>query len=199
MIYLDNIRIYDILISSMGNLKQWIADNLQYSRGLICKKCKREWFEKYGFLDEWQEIHKVTSSLDILNPTFPQRIWHIVNNQPSIKCANLYCQNTPTFWSFNIGYLKTCSYYCAQHNSSTREKIKQTNIQRYGTEYGLQSQLTHDPKGSVLAREEPLTIGWLTTTCPSSAEHEMECSLSYLKVILFAALRSASNTTLSRA
>jgi hypothetical protein len=119
---------------------KWIADNLQYFRGLICKKCKREWFEKYGFLDKWQEIHDITLFLDALNPTFPQRVWHIVHDHLStIKCANPSCQNSPKFWSFNIGYLRTCSTSCAQYDPLTQEKIQITNLDKYGYKYGLQN------------------------------------------------------------
>lgn len=37
----------------MDNIKDWIKENLQYSRGLICKKCKIEWFVKYDVMDKW--------------------------------------------------------------------------------------------------------------------------------------------------
>lgn len=127
------------LSQNMNELTEWIRNNLQYSRGLICKKCKREWFEKYKYLHLWQEIHTTTSFLDTLNPTFPQRIWHIVNNQLLIKCANPKCNNIPKFWSFNEGYLRACSTSCAQLDPITQEKIKSTNLKKYGTDYGLQN------------------------------------------------------------
>jgi hypothetical protein len=113
----------------MDELKSWIAENLQYSRGLVCKKCKHEWFEKYGHLEKWQQIHSTTSFLDNVFPTLPQRVWHIINDKPIIvTCNNPSCQNVPQFWSFNIGYLRTCSLSCAQHDPLTREHIKTTNI-----------------------------------------------------------------------
>ena len=123
----------------MTELKEWIKTNLQYSRGLICKKCKIEWFKKYNVLDKWKQIHELTSFLDILNPTFPQRVWHIINNKPLIKCANPSCQFSPKFWTFTIGYLNTCSPSCAQSDPNTQEKIKSTNLKKYGTQYGLQN------------------------------------------------------------
>ena len=123
----------------MIDIKDWIKENLQYSRGLICKKCKREWFEKYDVMDCWEQIHKSTQFLDILNPTFPQRVWHIINDNSLVKCANPSCQISPKFWSFNIGYLQTCSLSCAQLNPSTQEKIQSTNLEKYGVKYGLQN------------------------------------------------------------
>jgi len=124
----------------MNNLIGWIKNNLQYSRGLICKKCKLAWFEKYDYLDMWQQIHEVTSFLDILNPTFPQRVWHIINDKKLVKCANPTCQNSPNFWSFNEGYLRTCSPVCAQYDPLTQEKINITNLEKYGYKYGLQNE-----------------------------------------------------------
>ena len=121
------------------NLKQWIANNLQYSRGLICKKCKREWFEKYGFINQWDRIHVATQFLDNLLPTFPQRVWHIVNDSLTVKCNNPSCQNTPQFWSFNVGYLRTCSNSCAQYDPNTINKIQATNLKKYGCKYGLEN------------------------------------------------------------
>ena len=49
------------------------------------------------------------------------------------KCANPNCNNTTKFYSFNKGYGRTCSYSCAQKVPQTREKIKQTNIMKYGS------------------------------------------------------------------
>ena len=130
---------------------EWIKNNLQYSRGLICKKCKREWFEKYGHIEKWEQIHTITSFLDILNPTFPQRIWHILHNQLYlIKCANPLCNTSPNFWSFNEGYLDTCSPSCAQYNPVTQEKIKTTNLQKYGKCYGLQNRTIIDKRRTTI-------------------------------------------------
>lgn len=123
----------------MIDIKVWIKENLQYSRGLICKKCKKEWFEKYRFLEYWDEVYKLTTYLDNTNPTFPQRVWHIVNDNPLVKCAHPDCHNIPTFWSFNLGYLDTCSPVCAQNNPTTRDKIKATNFKKYGVAYGIQN------------------------------------------------------------
>lgn len=122
-------------------LKKWINNNLCYSRGLVCKKCNKNWFRKYSYESWWQEIHIVTSYLDKLNPTFPQRIWHILNDVTFVKCANSVCNNQPTFFSFNKGYLKTCCPKCAQNNPETVSKIKSTNMKKYGVEYGLSNKL----------------------------------------------------------
>jgi hypothetical protein len=118
-------------------LKQWLINNLRYSRGLICKKCKGEWFIKYNHNIQWDYIHSHTSYLNNFNPSIPQRVWHILNDKNFVKCANPKCNNPPTFFSFNRGYLRACSPSCAQLDPKTLNKIKQTNIKKYGVEYGL--------------------------------------------------------------
>ena len=162
----------------MNDIKQWITDNLQYSRGLICKKCKREWFEKYGFLEYWEEIHKSTQFLDVITPTLPQRIWHIVNNNNSqVKCSNPSCQNIPTFWSFNIGYLRTCSPSCAQYDPLTKEKIKITNLQKYGVEYGLQNDDVKEKRRCTLVKK--YGVGNISQVDGISKKKEETCFQNY--------------------
>ena len=137
-----------VKIMDIENLKQWIANNLQYSRGLICKKCKREWFEKYGFIDQWDRIHVATQFLDNLLPTFPQRVWHIVNDSLTVKCNNPSCQNTPQFWSFNVGYLRTCSNSCAQYDPNTINKIQATNLKKIWVQIWIGEQRYYIEAGS---------------------------------------------------
>lgn len=118
-------------------LKNWIRENMIYSRGLICKKCKKEWFDKYNHQSVFDQICKYTSFLDIHSPTVPQRVWHILNDIQFVKCGNPECLNPPTFFAFTKGYLKACSNSCAQKDPATINKIKSTNLKKYGTEYGL--------------------------------------------------------------
>lgn len=120
------------------SIKKWINDNLVYSRGLVCKKCKKEWFDKYNFTNQYQEILAITEFLDDISPTLPQRIWHILNDKlEKYKCHNLNCNNTTSFFAFTKGYLKTCCLTCAQFDPETIAKIKSTNLEKYGVEYGL--------------------------------------------------------------
>lgn len=161
----------------MNDIKSWIKDNLQYSRGLICKKCKREWFEKYEYLDKWQQIHDVTSFLDVLIPTFPQRIWHIINEQSLIKCANPSCSISPKFWSFNEGYLRSCSPSCAQYDPLTQEKIKITNLKKYGHRYGLQN--TDVIKKRISTLQEKYGVKNISQADGISDKKQETCSKNY--------------------
>lgn len=122
----------------ISELRIWLQENFANSKNLNSKRCSKSWFEKYGFLKEWDEIHTQTAFLDSFPKTkLTQRIWHIMNNSGFIKCANPLCENPPTFFSFFKGYLRTCSNPCAQRDPQTIVKIKETNLNRYGFEYGL--------------------------------------------------------------
>ena len=72
-------------------MKNWIQNNLLSNGKLISKKCLVTWFEKTGQLNVYNDVLQSTSYLN--NPTFPQRIWHIVNDitiQPICKNCSLY-------------------------------------------------------------------------------------------------------------
>jgi hypothetical protein len=135
---------------SYENLKKWIDLNLVYSRGLISKKCKKDWFIKYNFHQYYDGIIDATPFLK--NASLPQRCWHIINNKDFVKCANPNCNNSPTFFSFNKGYLRTCSNVCAQFDPNTISKIKSTNIKKYGTEYGLSNKEVIEKKRNTLIK-----------------------------------------------
>lgn len=120
-------------------LKKWLTDNLVYSRGLICKKCNQNWFVKYNYKHIWDLIFKHTNYLNEYSPSIPQRIWHIITDKLHVKCANPSCNNIPTFFSYNKGYLRTCSPSCAQYDPQTINKIQNTNLSKYGSLYALQN------------------------------------------------------------
>ncbi len=133
-------------------MKSWIEQNLISNGKLISKKCKKEWFIKNNCIELYNTILKDTDFLNI-NATFPQRIWHIVNNiKNTICCQNPGCKNTTNFSTFTTGYLKTCSYKCAQLNPDTIKKIKETNLEKYGTEYGLSNSEVIDKRINTLIK-----------------------------------------------
>ena len=82
---------------------------------------------------------KILLETNFLNDsTFPQKIWHIVNEKFSLyKCNNPNCNNVPNFLTYTSGYSRTCSNVCAQFDPQTISKIKLTNYKKYGVEYGL--------------------------------------------------------------
>ena len=73
----------------MDTTVNWLKQHILHDRGLISKKCKKEWFDKYNFSNQYQEILNFTNFLDEINPSLPQRIWHLLNNKlEKNKCKN---------------------------------------------------------------------------------------------------------------
>lgn len=123
---------------NFSDLISWINLNLISNNKLISKKCKKQWFDIHNYNSKYLDILSATSFLDNLNPTFPQRIWHIVNGRFNLyKCQNPHCGNVTNFFTFTKGYLRTCSKSCAQLDLQTIDKIKKTNNRKYGSDYGL--------------------------------------------------------------
>lgn len=117
-------------------MNEWIKKNLLLNGKVISKRGNSEWFQKKGFLKEWENINDTTSFLD--SPSFSQRLWHIYNGTLiKCKCGNPTCQKSPKFVSFVNGYLENCCNSCAQKNPKTINKIESTNLEKYGCERGL--------------------------------------------------------------
>ena len=118
--------------------KEWILLNLFKNEVPIGKRFSKTWFERYNHIEQYNRI--LADTLFISDGTLTQKVWHIIHNMLCpIKCKNLICNKTPNFISLSIGYSNTCSRKCAQLNQSTRDKIKNTNIKKYGFEYGFKN------------------------------------------------------------
>jgi len=137
-----------------NHMKQWILNNLIVNGKLPSKRCNKNWFLKFGFEKNYNEIISLTFFLDSTNPKFSQRIWHIVNNNlEKYKCQNHLCNNIPKFVTFTRGYLNTCCSRCAQLNENTIQKIRTTNQIRYGSNYGLQNELVKQKSKATLTKK----------------------------------------------
>jgi len=69
----------------------------------------------------------------IIDLPFNQRIWHWVNNYPNYftcRCGNLSKFNR----NWLDGYKKHCSAKCAQSDQVTKDKRRNTNIEKYGVD-----------------------------------------------------------------
>jgi len=77
----------------------------------------------------------IVASTPFLPPdsVIKQRIFHIVNNiSHRVLCLN--CNKVETKWHIaKNGYRRFCSYLCMSNNSETKQKTKNTNLERYGT------------------------------------------------------------------
>ena len=132
-------------------MKTWIKENLMISGKLVSKRCTESWFNKNNVVEKYNQIVSTTSFLP--NPTFPQRIWHIIHDQyQTQKCSNPICDKSPNFLFFTNGYLRACCNKCAQLDPATSQKIKTTNLKRYGSEYGLSNRDVIDKRKQTLLK-----------------------------------------------
>ncbi len=123
--------------SNAFNLKDWISNTLSKNGKSISKRLKKEWILKNGFENYYDILILKTNFLDNTS-SLPQRMWHIMfDYDKKYICNNPSCNNDTKFNTFNKGYRRTCSAKCAQFDPQTIQKIKSTNMSRYGSEYGL--------------------------------------------------------------
>lgn len=91
------------------------------------------------FFDLKQEIIESTKFLDdnyTRGVTMTQRVYHILNETTIIpKCP--VCNSDVLFRN---GYGKNCSIKCIRKNTETNNKIKQTNIKKYGSPCSFQTE-----------------------------------------------------------
>lgn len=92
----------------------------------------RETFFKKNALDTYNEIMEFTSNISDIK--FPFKIWHWVNNEPNyIRC---YCgKRVSTNMNWRDGYKKYCSNKCSSNSEETKNKLKETNLERYGVDH----------------------------------------------------------------
>lgn len=144
-------------------VEKFIQQNLlDKNSNIQSTKTKEEWFIKNCYEKEYLEILSKTEFLD--SPTFPQRIYHILNSvEVRILCPNCNLKS-PTFESYNKGYRTFCSPKCQSNytkekrnqtiidkygehpfcKTSTIEKRKQTCLQKFGSEFPFQSKEIQD-------------------------------------------------------
>lgn len=94
-----------------------------------CKICEKE-YKSYSSLSK----HIVYShNSDITKEEYYNK--YINTNFKNI----CYCGNKTEFISITLGYREYCSCKCTQLDNKTRDKIKQTNIIKYGVDHILKS------------------------------------------------------------
>jgi len=90
----------------------------------------RESYIQNNFSDVYEQISAFTFGLEL---TFIERIWHWVNDFPNYflcKCG----ERTKFNRNWLDGYKKNCSAKCAQSNVSTKEKRKNTTLEKWGVD-----------------------------------------------------------------
>ena len=72
---------------------------------------------------------------DSLINSYKETLYRIYNNINEIPLCS-YCHNNKTkFYSFTKGYLKHCCSSCATLDPDVKEKLKNTNLEKYGCEH----------------------------------------------------------------
>jgi very-short-patch-repair endonuclease len=132
------------MITPLETIKKFINDNcFTKSGGLNNRVCLESWWINRDRLD----IYNAIMAFDVPSETFSERIYNILNDnitQPSCQV----CGSQVNFMSYSEGYRTYCSKYCMTQSKDRNEKIsknrdmgaitekvKQTNLKRYGVEY----------------------------------------------------------------
>lgn len=81
----------------------------------------------------YQQVIDVTSFLP-LKEKFSKRRYHILNDILYLPVCET-CKNKYNTWiGPTKGYTRFCSLNCARNNEDQKEKVKQTNFEKYGVE-----------------------------------------------------------------
>jgi hypothetical protein len=75
---------------------------------------------------------------------FKLKVWHFINNAPSIpKCKT--CNGNVNFkGNLTQGYCDYCSLTCSANNNTTKLKVKNTSLSKYGVEHPSQSNIVRN-------------------------------------------------------
>jgi hypothetical protein len=94
-------------------------------------KLREKWFIKTS-PEIYNEIIEFTK--DISDIKFPFKIWHWINNEKNYMrcyCGNKLSQNM----NWKDGYKKYCSNKCSANSKETKEKLKETLLNKWGVEH----------------------------------------------------------------
>jgi len=93
---------------------------------------------KNKYPERLREIFEKTKFLDSIDPYLQQRLFHLYYNiNYIVKCKE--CGKIVKFKKFSKGYNNFCSIKCSSNNEKTREKYKNTSIEKYGQDNPFKS------------------------------------------------------------
>jgi len=123
---------------------------------LECKICNKKYKNMCNLSKHIGMFHKELTKEEYYNR-------YISDNKNNGICSNKSCNNKTVFDGLSKGYRKFCSLTCSDKSEETKEKrrntylcrygsknieilnkIKQTNLERYGTEYSLQNEIIRE-------------------------------------------------------
>lgn len=104
-------------------------ENPNWARVMANNKSSKDVLELKQYL--WKETSFLPSTA-----TVKQRSWHIINNIPHIiKCE--HCKKLPVKYHTSTGYSRFCSKKCSANAETSKAKVRNTNLKKYGKEYGV--------------------------------------------------------------
>uniref|UniRef100_A0A6C0JW51 DUF7487 domain-containing protein n=1 Tax=viral metagenome TaxID=1070528 RepID=A0A6C0JW51_9ZZZZ len=139
----------------LNNKKDWIEANCFTKKGrsgLNNRVCLESWWINKNIKEIYDDILASTQHLS-KDCLFSERIYHIINGLSTIPICKTCQSNTVNFNTFNDGYYDYCSKYCSTQSdernlkiktnndySKLQEKLKESNLKKYGVEYYFQTQ-----------------------------------------------------------
>ena len=96
---------------------------------------------RHKFKDFFPELYSDFIKFDVDMP-FGQKLWHFLQDDFDLSlgyCETSGCLNKCNFKSFKEGYNHHCSLSCTQYDEVIQNKIKSTNLEKYGVERAAQS------------------------------------------------------------
>jgi hypothetical protein len=116
----------------MINLKDFITENLLTKNKRFNNRATSEkWWSIRNYNAVYDEILSETAFLPT-ESLITRRAYHLTNDLYEIEFC-IHCNKNPKiFVNFASGYSKFCSNTCATKSSQRTNKIKRTNLERYG-------------------------------------------------------------------
>lgn len=136
----------------------FIKTKLMTKVGLFdCNKSKYSWYEKNGYINEYNEIIERTKFLDGTY-TFSSRIYCILNEIKTSPICPQCNKHKVKFKNSSKGFFQYCSTKCSSNSDSTKEKYKSTNLDKYGFEFCTQSPIVRDKIENTLLQNHGVIV-----------------------------------------
>ena len=117
---------------SIEHAIEFINNKLKKSNGQLKPLPADKWWSSNNAAGIKEFIFASTSFLG--ECSWPQRLWHILNNQLSpTKCNNSVCSNSTSWSTQSSSYSLYCSKQCATRSDERKAKFAATCLERYGT------------------------------------------------------------------
>ena len=125
----------------LEEIKQWILVNLYKNSKQISKRIRLDWFEKFGFLKQYDLIYEYTKFLPD-GFKLGMRVMCIVRDitkHPTCKECGVPTKKRYSSEMRGFVFCDFCSPKCTNTNKEIQDKIKNTNIKTYGVPYTQQN------------------------------------------------------------